>query len=73
MSEIKLARGDAGLEVHDADGNVIGHICHTADVGAVLDFLLNKFPVQTGYWVYLKAQAELKRQEAKAGHNPLLG
>lgn len=56
VPEIHLVRGATGLEAQTPDGALIGHICHSDEVGLILDKLLEEFPVQAWRWVYLKAQ-----------------
>lgn len=58
MTEVKLVRGSTGLEVQTVDGALVGHVCHSDEVGLVLDKLLEDFPVQGWRWVYLKAREE---------------
>ncbi|HEU4754596.1 MAG TPA: hypothetical protein VFU47_15915 [Armatimonadota bacterium] len=46
----KLVRGSTGLEVQTVDGALVGHVCHSDQVGDVLDMLRREFPGEFEVW-----------------------
>lgn len=51
VEKLTLARGATGLEAHRPDGSLAGHVCHSDQIGDVLDMLRKEYPGEYAVWI----------------------
>jgi hypothetical protein len=54
-----LNRGDTGFEIRIVDGETV-HVCHSDEIGWVLEFLETEFPSEFAEWRRTDAQRRVE-------------